>query len=101
MAVMETRRADAGLGVDDLDNDAIVAELFDALDRATLLAPITARVPDFGVAAAYEVSAEILRRRRARGERPQARVHQPLDLDRIWRRLPNLGTRLRQYRHLP
>ena len=57
----------------DMDADAIATELLDALDRNTLLAPITARQPGFDVEAAYEVSAEILRRRRARGERPIGR----------------------------
>lgn len=53
--------------------DFIAAELLDALDRNTLLAPITERQPGFDVEAAYEVSAEILRRRRARSERPLGR----------------------------
>ena len=67
---MAKRRADAGFEVDDLDNDAIVAELFNALDHTTLLAPITARVPSFGIDDAYQVSAQIAFFRRARGERP-------------------------------
>ena len=53
--------------------DALATELLEALDRNTQLAPITAREPGFDSEAAYEVSAEILRRRRARGERPIGR----------------------------
>jgi 2-oxo-3-hexenedioate decarboxylase len=49
--------------------DAIATELLGALDRGVLIAPITARHPDFDAAAAYQVGAELLRRRRARGER--------------------------------
>jgi 2-keto-4-pentenoate hydratase len=70
---MKTRRADAEFDVDDLKNDAIATELLDVLDRTTLIAPITARVPGFGVENAYEVSAQIAFRRRARGERPIGR----------------------------
>ena len=55
------------------DTDAIATELLAALDGNTLIAPITARDPDFDEEAAYRVSAEILRRRRARGERPIGR----------------------------
>jgi 2-keto-4-pentenoate hydratase len=70
---MDTRRADAEFDVDDLNNDAIATELLDALDRTTLIAPITARVPGFGVENAYDVSAQIAFRRRALGERPIGR----------------------------
>jgi 2-keto-4-pentenoate hydratase len=49
--------------------DAIATELLDALDRGVLIALITARHPDFDATAAYQVGAELLRRRRARGER--------------------------------
>ncbi len=59
--------------MDDLKNDAIATELLDALDRTTLIAPITARVPGFGVENAYDVSAQIALHRRARGERPIGR----------------------------
>jgi hypothetical protein len=52
-----------------LNTDALATELLDALDRNTLLEPISARQPDFNADAAYDVGAEILRRRRARGER--------------------------------
>jgi 2-oxo-3-hexenedioate decarboxylase len=48
-------------------------ELLDALDRTRQIPPITDREPSFDDAAAYQVSAEILRRRRARGERPIGR----------------------------
>jgi 2-keto-4-pentenoate hydratase len=52
-----------------MNADALATELLDALDRNTLLEPITARQPGFDAAAAYEVGAAILRRRQARGER--------------------------------
>ena len=57
--------------------DAYPPELLDALDRNGLIAPITARQTGFDAGAAYEVSAEILRRRRARGERPIGRNRRP------------------------
>lgn len=56
-----------------MNADAIASELLQALDCKALVAPITAREPDFDVVAAYDVSAELLRRRRARGERPIGR----------------------------
>jgi 2-oxo-3-hexenedioate decarboxylase len=56
-----------------MNTDGIATELLEALDRNARLAPFTAREPDFGPEAAYAVSAEILRRRRARGERPIGR----------------------------
>jgi len=56
-----------------MDIDAIGSELMDALDRAALLPPITARVADFDLSAAYAMSSELTRRRRARGDRPIGR----------------------------
>ena len=56
-----------------VNTDRIATELLDALDRNELIEPITARQPDFDSEAAYAVSAEILRRRRTRGERPIGR----------------------------
>jgi 2-oxo-3-hexenedioate decarboxylase len=53
--------------------DAIATELLAALDESRTLEPISARDPGFGFDAAYSVSAEILGRRRARGERPIGR----------------------------
>jgi 2-oxo-3-hexenedioate decarboxylase len=53
--------------------DALATELLDALDRNGRLTPITDRDPSFDEAAAYAVNAEILRRRKARGERPIGR----------------------------
>ena len=44
-----------------------------ALDGARTVEPITARDPEFDTLAAYSVSAEILRRRCARGEKPIGR----------------------------
>ena len=52
-----------------MNTDAIATELLDALDRGVLIEPITARHPDFDAAAAYQVGAELLCRRRTRGER--------------------------------
>ncbi len=57
----------------EMNSKAIATELLDALDRNTLIAPITVRDPGFGPEAAYAVSAEILRRRSARGEKPIGR----------------------------
>jgi 2-oxo-3-hexenedioate decarboxylase len=51
----------------------IATELLQALDAASMLEPFSARVPDFDLALAHAVSAEILRRRRARGEQPIGR----------------------------
>jgi 2-keto-4-pentenoate hydratase len=66
---MDTRRADAEFDVDDLNNDAIATELLAALDHTALIAPITTQVPGFGAENAYDVSAQLALRRRARGER--------------------------------
>jgi len=52
---------------------AIATELLDALDGNTLIGTITGRDSAFDAGAAYLVSAEILRRRRARGEKPIGR----------------------------
>jgi len=56
-----------------LRTDAIATELLDALDRRRMVDAITGRDPDFDSDAAYLVSAEIVRRRRARGEQPIGR----------------------------
>jgi 2-oxo-3-hexenedioate decarboxylase len=56
-----------------MTTDALATELLDALDRHTLIQPITDRLPSFDDAAAYEVNAELFRRRVARGERPIGR----------------------------
>jgi 2-oxo-3-hexenedioate decarboxylase len=56
-----------------MDTAAIATELLDALDSRRLIEPITARQPAFDAEAAYQVGAEILRRRRARGETPIGR----------------------------
>ena len=48
-------------------------ELLAALDGSCTIDPISIRQPDFDLAMAYSTSAEILRRRRARGERPIGR----------------------------
>jgi 2-oxo-3-hexenedioate decarboxylase len=53
--------------------DQLATELLDALDRNVLIEPITARYPAFDEAAAYQVNAELFRRRCARGERPIGR----------------------------
>jgi 2-keto-4-pentenoate hydratase len=53
--------------------DALATELLAALDANGRLAPVTDRVPGFDVDAAYRLGAEILRRRRARGEKPVGR----------------------------
>ncbi len=63
----------AHLAKTEMDTQAIATELLDALDRNRLITPITARDPGLSEEAAYEVSAEILHRRRARGEEPIGR----------------------------
>jgi 2-oxo-3-hexenedioate decarboxylase len=55
------------------DVKAIADRLIAAYDNATMLAPITADTPGFDVACAYEVLAEIERRRLAQGWQPAAR----------------------------
>lgn len=57
----------------DTATDALATELLDALDRNVLIEPITDRLPSFGEAAAYDVNAELFRRRVARGEKPIGR----------------------------
>ena len=52
---------------------ARASELLAALDANTTIEPITRTDETFDLAAAYRVSAEILRRRRARGETPIGR----------------------------
>lgn len=56
-----------------VSTDVIATELLAALDRNRMIEPITSRDPGFDADAAYLVSAEILRRRRARGEQPIGR----------------------------
>ena len=53
--------------------DAIATELLAALDGCRTLEAFTARDPAFDCGAAYRVSAELLRRRRERGETPVGR----------------------------
>jgi 2-keto-4-pentenoate hydratase len=53
--------------------DAIATELIDALDRRSIIEPFTHLDCAFDTSVAYGVSAEILRRRRARGETPIGR----------------------------
>jgi len=61
------RHADFGI------TESIATELIEALDRNRLIPTISSRVSAFDSAAAYRVSAEIFRRRKARGERPVGR----------------------------
>jgi len=56
-----------------MNADAIATELIDALDRRSIIEPFTRLGSAFDNRAAYGVSAEILRRRRARGETPIGR----------------------------
>jgi 2-oxo-3-hexenedioate decarboxylase len=56
-----------------MNTDVIATELLAALGGTTTIEPITGRDPNFDADAAYLVSAEILRRRRARGETPVGR----------------------------
>lgn len=55
---------------DGADPGEIAGELLEALDRGGTIRTITSRWTTFDQSAAYQVSAELLRRRRARGERP-------------------------------
>jgi 2-keto-4-pentenoate hydratase len=57
----------------DISTDALATELLDALDRKILIQPITDRYSDFDEAVAYQVNAELFRRRCARGEKPIGR----------------------------
>jgi len=57
----------------EMTTDAIAGELLAALGTSAIVEPFTARDSSFDGAAAYDVSAEILRRRRARGEKPIGR----------------------------
>jgi len=59
--------------VHSVNTEAIATELLAALDANTMIPTITDRDPGFDAEAAYLVSAEILRRRRARGEKPIGR----------------------------
>src|SRR5690242_5162040 len=56
-----------------MDLDAAASELLHALDTRSMVEPLTRRDRTFDERAAYEVSAELLRRRRARGEQPVGR----------------------------
>lgn len=56
-----------------MNTEGIATELLAALDGNTMIGAITGRDPGFDADAAYLVSAEILRRRRARGETPVGR----------------------------
>jgi 2-keto-4-pentenoate hydratase len=56
-----------------MNTEVIATELLAALDGNTSMGTITGRDPRFDADAAYQVSAEILRRRRARGETPIGR----------------------------
>ena len=53
--------------------DSIATELLNALDRNRITDTISGRGATFDAPAAYRVSAEIFKRRRARGERPVGR----------------------------
>jgi 2-oxo-3-hexenedioate decarboxylase len=55
------------------DIPAIAAEALAALDSGTQIALVTSRIPGFGLADAYRVTAELRRLRIARGERPVGR----------------------------
>jgi 2-oxo-3-hexenedioate decarboxylase len=57
----------------DTTTDHLATELLNALDRNILIEPITDRHPSFDEAAAYQVNAELFRRRCARGEKPIGR----------------------------
>ncbi|MFN8524951.1 MAG: decarboxylase [Chloroflexota bacterium] len=56
-----------------MDVNAIATELLSALDDNRLVETITSRDPGFDEATAYRVNAELVRRRRARGESPIGR----------------------------
>jgi 2-oxo-3-hexenedioate decarboxylase len=56
-----------------MNTDVIASELLAALDQNAMIEPFTDRDDGFDPDAAYRVGAEILRRRRARGETPIGR----------------------------
>ncbi len=87
-----------------MTTDAVATELLAALDGNTIIEPITGRDPGFDADAAYLVSAEILRRRRARGEKPIGRKVGFTNRT-IWAEYgvfrPDLGVRVRQHGDAP
>ncbi len=56
-----------------MNTAAIASELLEALDKRSIIEPFTRRDHRFDTRVAYEVSAEIVNRRRARGETPIGR----------------------------
>lgn len=56
-----------------MNTDAAASELLHALDTRSIIEPFTRREHGFDNHFAYDVAAEILRRRRARGEKPIGR----------------------------
>ena len=56
--------------IDESKVEEIAARILAASDAVRFIPPITDGIPDFDLAAAYRVSAEIVKRRIARGERP-------------------------------
>jgi len=66
-SVMDSR------GVFDMNKQELAAELLDALDRGRTIPSVAKRSPGFGWDEGYEVAAEIVTLRRARGEKPVGR----------------------------
>jgi len=56
-----------------MNTGAIATELLDALDHQSIIEPFTRRDQEFDSRSAYDVSAELLHRRRQRGEKPIGR----------------------------
>lgn len=56
-----------------MDKQELAAELLDALDRGRTIPSVAKRSPGFGWDEGYEVAAEIVTLRRARGEKPVGR----------------------------
>lgn len=56
-----------------MDTRHITAELLDAYDRGVTISSVVERIPEFGWDDAYEVAADIVKLRRARGEKTVGR----------------------------
>lgn len=56
-----------------MNTEALASELLTALETHSQITPITVRKPDFDATSAYQVAAEIVRRRWMRGETPVGR----------------------------
>ena len=61
------------MATDEETTDALASRILAASEAMSPIAPISDGIPSFDLADAYRISAEIVRRRMARGERPAYR----------------------------